>query len=60
LGRLAATLDGPRALGDAAECAAAAMAMVVRSCCGGDTDGEDDNALAAIATGAQRNARSVT
>jgi uncharacterized protein (TIGR02444 family) len=59
LGRLVATLDGPRAPGDATECAAAAMAMVVQLYCG-DTDGEDDSALTAIATAAARQERSVT
>jgi hypothetical protein len=58
LGRLAATLDGLRAPGDAAACAVAAMAMVVRSHCDGETDGEDDSALAAIATAAERQGRS--
>jgi len=60
LGRLAATLDGPQAPGDATECAAAAMAVVVQSYWGGDTDGEDDRALTAIATAAARQERSVT
>ena len=51
LGRLTAELDGPQAAGDAAECAAAAMAMVVPSY-GAETDSEGDNALAVIAAAA--------